>query len=72
VNTVLELRRFAVTAFPESADAAYRLGIAAADAGQSSESLEAFARALKLLETSPMTPEQKEGIRKEIRSRTAG
>ena len=72
LDAVLELRRLAVTAFPESADAAYRLGVAAADAGQSSESGEAFARALKLLVTSPMAPEQKERIRKEIRTRTGG
>jgi len=72
LDAVLELRRLAVSAFPESADAAYRLGVSAADAGQPSESREAFARALTLLETSPMTPELKEEMRREIRSRTGG
>ena len=38
LDAVLALRRLAVDAFPESADAAYQLGIAAADCGNRSES----------------------------------
>ena len=69
LDAVLALRRLAVSAFPGSADAAYRLGVSASEAGQPAEARDAFARALTLLETSPMPTEQKEALRKDIASR---
>ena len=72
MNEVLELRRLAVEAFPESASAAYQLGISASDAGQPVESREAFVRVLKLLESAAMPQERQEAMRKEIRSRLDG
>ena len=72
MNEVLELRRLAAEAFPESASAAYQLGISASDAGQPVESREAFMRALKLLESAAMPEERQEAMRKEIRGRLGG
>jgi dienelactone hydrolase len=69
-DTVLELRRLAVEAFPGSADAAFRLGVSASDAGQSAESRAAFDRALELLESSSMPADRKEAMRKEIAGRS--
>ena len=72
MNEVLEVRRLAAEAFPESASAAYQLGISASDAGQPVESREALMRALKLLESAAMPQERQEAMRKEIRSRLDG
>jgi len=72
MNEALELRRLAAEAFPASADAAYRLGVAASDGAQPSEAREAFTRALKLLDESTMITAQKEAMRKQIRSRLDG
>ena len=72
MDAVLELRRLAAEAFPESAGAAYQLGVSASDAGQPVESREAFTRALKLLESAKMPQEQQEAMRKEIRGRLGG
>lgn len=72
LDAVLALRRLAAEAFPESADAAYQLGVAAAESAQPSESRDAFARALKLLESSSLPAERKDALRKEILSRTGG
>jgi hypothetical protein len=72
MNAVLALRRLVAEAFPESAGAAYQLGVSASAAGQPVESREAFTRALKLLESAKMPQEQQEGMRKEIRGRLGG
>ena len=69
---VLELRRLGADAFPASADAAYRLGVAASDGGQPAEARAAFTRALKLVDESTMAQPEKEAMRKEIRGRLGG
>jgi len=75
VKEALEIRKLAAEAFPQSPMAAYQLGVAATDAGNTADARAAFERALQLLSASPassgLSPSQADELRRDVEKRHA-